>query len=845
MNILRKIAIKNLRLNKKRSIVTIIGIILAVSLITSVITLICSFRVSTIEFTKRNYGDYHYEFFNIPINNLNSIKNNKNIEQCFITKYMGNEKLKNRENIIETEIFGLSKEAMNKIGINLIEGEMPQNEHEIVISENMIVQEKLELKVGSEITFEDNDKLLEKFDSKDNKKYKIVGIARVTKQNIQKQFMGLNAYLAFLQLKETQFTDNINVYVRYKDLNKRIETIAEILEIDNNTLNELKADSQIEIEQNIADNETNKYMYTVNTELIRRETGEYLDQTSTMIYTVSIIIITIIIIVSVYCIKNILNMSITERTKSYGMLLSIGATSKQIRSTLLYEAGILAIISIPIGILLGVLYTYIVLELLKQLTVQNLFGMQFIFSTNGVAISISALISIVIIYLAQKKAIKRASKLSPISAIKNNKDISINFNNIKAPKLIKKCFGIEGVIAYKNLKRNKKKYKATILAMIISSAVCIAMVSFTNYAFKITELYYKNYKYNICIYGDNYQKLKEIMEDFNIKSNKYELNREEYGYIKNVEGNYTKEVLNLNFLNNYKLNMVLIEALGNDEYMSFIKKLGLKYDNVKNKAILLDYKVDTTKIEGKRKNVEFRLYKYKKGDIIELERDDKSIEIEIANVTNVRPMGLRNSNMAYLIVSDSFFEQYTANNEFESNSYILYVQSKKPNDMEEYIKENYKTSYSYLENIDREERNQKAMYTFISIFLYSFVFIMICIGLTNMFNTITTFIELRQKEFAYLKSIGMTKRQFNNMLRLESIFYTIKALIIGIPLGIGISYLIYKAFSINIDTYYIFPLNGVIISTIGIYMLTLFCTKFSMNKINKQNIIDIIRNDNI
>ena len=162
-----------------------------------------------------------------------------------------------------------------------------------------------------------------------------------------------------------------------------------------------------------------------------------------------------------------------------------------------------------------------------------------------------------------------------------------------------------------------------------------------------------------------------------------------------------------------------------------------------------------------------------------------------------------------------------------------------------YIKENYKTSYSYLENIDREERNQKAMYTFISIFLYSFVLIMICIGLTNMFNTITTFIELRQKEFAYLKSIGMTKRQFNNMLRLESIFYTIKALIIGIPLGICISYLIYKAFSINIDTYYIFPLNGVIISIIGMYMLTLFCTKFSMNKINKQNIIDIIRNDNI
>lgn len=531
MSILKKIAIKNLKLNKKRSIVTIIGIVLAVSLITSVITLICSFQSSTIEFIKKNYGDYHYEFLYVPINNLNSIKSNKNIEQCFITKYIGNKKIKNKENIIETDIVGLSKEAMNKIGINLIEGDMPQNEYEIVISENMIVQEKLELKVGSEINFEDTDNLQEKFDSKDTKKYKIVGIARVEKQNIQKQFMGLNDYLVFTQLKETQFTDNINVYVKYKDLSKRLETIAEILEIDNNTLNELKADSKIETEQNIADNETNKYMYTVNTELIKRETGEYLDQTSRMLYTVSIIIIIIIIIVSVYCIKNIFNMSVTERTKSYGMLLSIGATSKQIKITLLYEAGILAIITIPIGIMLGILYTYIALELLKQLTVQNLFGMQFIFSTDCVAISISALISIVIIYFAQKKAIKIASKLSPISAIKNNKDININLKNIKSPKLIKKCFGIEGVIAYKNLKRNNKKYKPTILAMIVSSAVCIAMVSFTNYAFKITELYYKNYKYNIYIYGDDYEKLKEIMEDSKIKSNKYELNREDYGYI--------------------------------------------------------------------------------------------------------------------------------------------------------------------------------------------------------------------------------------------------------------------------------------------------------------------------
>ena len=849
MKILRKIAIKNLKLNKKKTIVTIIGILLSTSLITSIITLISSFQTSTIEYTKKIYGDYHYEFLNLPIEKLDVIKSNKNIEQYFITKNIKSTTLKYKNNLTSVKLVGLSENSINKIGLNLLEGTFPKNENEIIICEDMLNSENLDIKIGSEITLQDTNNMLVQSDKEIVKKYKITGIASFPNQSLKKQFTKIDDTssnsIVFSYLKNYELLDNVNVYVKFKDLDRRIETITDILDFDNNIINNLQTDSQMEIEQIIINDESNKYNFIVNNNLIEQEANEYLDQTSSMLYMISIIIIIIVIVVSVYCIKNIFNMSITERIKEYGLLLSIGSTKKQIKYSILYEGYLLGLLSIPLGLLLGEIYIYIIIKLINKVMTQNWFEITLIFSTNYLVILLSILLSIITIYFAERKAIKKASKFTPLDAIKNTNNFSINFNKLKDSKLLKNFFGIEGILAHRNLVRNRKSYRPTIISIILSSAVCISLVSFTNYAFRVTELYYQKYKYNIYISGDNYNELKKIATDPYIKS-QYELSREDYAYIKDIDKNYSNELKKFVFSNNYKSDMILIESLGDEEYVRFINSLGLHYDNVKNKAILLDYKIDSTKIYNKIKNIEFRLFNYEKGDIIELEKENFSTKIEIAKVTKEKPMGLKNSNMAFLIVSDNFFNQYiNASNSEIINSYTLYMNSNNVNNVEEYIKNNYKSSYSYLGNIDKEEKNQKTMYTTISIFLYTFISIMICIGITNIFNTITTFIELRQKEFACIKSIGMTKKQFNNMIYLESIFYSIKALIIGIPLGILISYFIYRAFSVNILTNYEFPLTGVIISIISVYILIIFCSKFSINKINKQNIIETIRNDNI
>lgn len=105
--------------------------------------------------------------------------------------------------------------------------------------------------------------------------------------------------------------------------------------------------------------------------------------------------------------------------------------------------------------------------------------------------------------------------------------------------------------------------------------------------------------------------------------------------------------------------------------------------------------------------------------------------------------------------------------------------------------------------------------------------------------------NLRKKEFAMLKSIGMTKREFNRMIRLESIFYGLKSLIIGIPIGTLLSYAIYKAFETNMGMDYVLPIKAILISIVFVVLVITIIMKYSMSKINKQNIIETIRNDNI
>lgn len=847
MNVLNKLTIRSLKLNKKRSLVTIIGIILSTLLITSVITLLSSFHASTLEFTKKHFGDYHLQVANVPHNDLERIQNLDNIESYFVTQNVGYSIFEYQENIFPIQVINFSDDAFQKLGIELIDGRFPQNENEIIISSQLTDIESININIGSQISLP-----IQSEDTIITKDYEVVGIVNIMNQQIEPLISSASNdrfYTFISYLNTDNLIGNYNIYIRYHTLSNRIETLTNILEMDDKTYQSLHADTVSETEENILSNRTNKYEISINPQLILVELGYDFDQTNQMLYTVAIIILIIIIATSAYCIKNSFNISVAEKVKQYGLLSSVGTTAKQIRRSILYEAFILGIISIPIGILLGTGLIYLFLKFISQGFSSELFGMEFIFSTNIVSIVLAIIFSALTIYLSARTPAKKASKISPIDAIKNSKDIQIKSKQIKSFKFIKRIFGVGGVIAYKNIKRNKKSYRATVVSIIMSVSMFIALFTFTNYAFEVSKLYYDDYDFNILISSDNYSSLKEIAQDSHIQQ--YTFRRDFTAYIENGDKHFSDDSKFIDLIHYATIPNITLTSLGDNEYQRFIKELGLEYDDVADKGILLDYITDIGKIDGKNKIATIRFYDYQEGDTLQLflYDENKKFPIEIAAVTDKKPIGFPSwiHTGPWLIVSDetfdNFFEITDTFNPHEKCD--LFIVTDNSEELISYIKQNYSDNYSHIDNIDNRNKEQTIMFTSISVFLYTFIIVTSLIGVTNIFNTITTSMELRQKEFAHLKSIGMTKKEFNRMIRLENIFLGLKALIIGVPLGIIFSYIVHIAFSTNVIMEYIFPLNGIIISVLTVFILLGLISLYSLRKINKQNIIEIIRRDNI
>lgn len=150
-----------------------------------------------------------------------------------------------------------------------------------------------------------------------------------------------------------------------------------------------------------------------------------------------------------------------------------------------------------------------------------------------------------------------------------------------------------------------------------------------------------------------------------------------------------------------------------------------------------------------------------------------------------------------------------------------------------------------ISNLDAHIREERSMALVVKIFLYGFITVITLIGVTNIFNSITSNMELRQKEFAMLKSIGMTRKEFSRMINLETIFYSVKSLLYGVALGLLGTFAMYKAFSVKVNENMYIPTIPIIISAIGVFVLVYAIMKYSLGKINKQNTIETIRNENI
>lgn len=848
MNILNKLTIKSLKLNKKRSLGTIIGIILSVALICAVSNMVSSFRETLIQNAINESGYWHIRLYNVSNDKLKRLKLNKDIDNIYTISEDGYAKLDTIKNEYKPylKFYGMNKEAFNNLEFKLIKGRFPKDDNEIIISEhlnkngkaNLKIDDEITVNVGDRVTLEDDyalndsnpfDKGNEIIKNPNTKKYRVVGI--IKRPDVSFEPTSAPAYTT---ITTSTNEDNFSVFISLK--NPR----------DKNSFVELLGARNYDEVVNMGINNP-RYDYTLNNELLRWEALKFSDSTFSMLLSIAEVVIFIIIFTSIFCIRNSFAISTTEKMRMYGMLSSVGATKKQIKKSVLTEGFILGLIAIPIGIICGIIAVFVLLKivnlLLGDFLFNNIDGM--VFKVSFVAIIISIILGFVTIYFSAISSAKKASKVSPIDNLRNTNDIKISSKKLKTPKLIKNVFKTGGVLAYKNLKRSKKKYRTTVVSLTVSIFVFISMFTFINEGFKQSSNYYQNYDYNYRITFNNNSSMDEINEIRNLDS----VNASYLVYyakpsilIDDISKINPKEPLECEYDKNDKcikkyarLNIILLD---DSTFKSYVKKVKGNYDYLKDKGILTDmYRFYDNK---SKKEYEDRIYTYKSDDTIDFKLlNEDNISIDIGLVSNIMPYGFENvySNGGYIVLNNKYF------NNIDYYGSDLMIDSSDTEQLTNNIL-NIDSELNYYD-MDEEAKAEKSIVIVISIFLYGFIGVITLIGVTNIFNTITSNMELRQKEFAMLKSVGMTKKEFNHMINLETLFYSSKSLIYGSILGIIGSYFVHRAFAGKIDTQFVLPYKAILICILFVFIVVYMIMKYSMNKINKQNIIETIRKENI
>ena len=849
MSILNRLTIKNLRLNKKRTIVTIIGIILSTALMVGIGLLFSSFQDLMIRDTIGYSGKYEAKYNDVDLIKLNDIKD-KNFTY-FYEKPIGFSKIESsNEYKPYMYITSVNKEYFNEL--KLVDGSFPKNENEVVISNHVITNGGLNYKVGDIVTFKYGKRNIEGNDTLANSElvdgefltnegthtYKIVGI--VERSNFESY--SASGYTAFT-VDVNSDKGNVNLYVMFNKNKKIIKQSEELAK-------ELNYNGDINY------NSTLLALYGESTY------GNVMSSMGGMM----IIMLSLVSIGCIIVIYNSFAISVMERKKEFGLLSSIGTTKRQLSHTVFFEALVVGVI----GIILGILGAYIgigcVILIINNL-ISDMLEYKLHLVTNPLFIIIPVIFMIIVIGVSAFIPSRRASKVSPIEAIRQNDDIKINKKKIRTSKLVLKLFGIEGEIALKNIKRNKKKYRVTIVSLFISIVLFISFSSYMNYTLNTASSVMGEvpYDYQISYFGDDPNNDKEALDKINeiVKSSDV---KEYVSYsVSNLSiiGNYTYSDEYLDFyksaygddgikaLTNLKYQYISIYILDDNSYNKYKKLIGLDKDSVilLNKFKGVSY--------GNNKRVNYNISVINNGNInIKICNFDNDEDVDTTKYCNKKIDNIFITNKSFDLIEEfsymSDFKLIVNKKLYDniSDSGTHYTQfniiSDNTDNIDKLTKELDKYDNVNYTNVKESMKQANNMILVIKILMYGFIGLVTLIGVTSVFNTISTSMALRKREFAVLRSIGLTRKGFNKILFFESLFFGLKSLIYAIPVSLGVTIIIHYALAdmMSINSIVI-PWKAIIISIVSVFVIVLLTMMYSTSKIKKHNIIEQIREENI
>ena len=592
------------------------------------------------------------------------------------------------------------------------------------------------------------------------------------------------------------------------------------------------------------------------------------DELRLMLFKLSAIIIGIIMIGSVSLIYNAFAISVSERSRYLGMLSSVGATKKQKRDSVFFEGAVIGIISIPIGIIAGIAglgITFICINPIIKSAMQLTEDFRVVVLPSSILITV--IISALTIFISTYIPARKASNVSAIDAIRQVTDVKLTSKEVKTAKLTRKIFGIEGDLGLKNLKRNKRRYKATVFSLIISMVLFLVVSFFTSGLKKLVVITQHgiNYDIQVTIQSENHEELENIINHINLLENITESTHIECFEAKTwVDEQYTADYLKEDpeskKENGKYLYTVYVNVLDDESLKAYAKEVGVNLDRLKDTTKPGAVIIDTAKYKNTEEDryVESKMIKAREGLKLDLNYYDWSKEkdiplesVEIIALTNKLPMGILPFRVYAgfnMIISKDVYDHFRniaplINQEAEHQ---LFLKSDNPLKLQEgieTIQNSTGPNYIDLINVFLIRQREEQTLLLMSVFTYAFILLITAICIANILNTVSTSIALRKREFAMLKSVGMTPKSFNKMIYYESIFYGLKALIYGLPISFAVMYLLHHTLMIKLSYGFSIPWDSVGIAISAVFIIVGMAMIYSSQKVKKENIIDVLKQD--
>ncbi|WDV46615.1 FtsX-like permease family protein [Clostridiaceae bacterium M8S5] len=777
---INKLAFKNMTSAKSRNIMAILAIVLTTVLFTCLLTVSIgvkdSFQYQTI---RQAGGDGHGALKYINDEQYNNIKNHKLINKISYNKIVADSVDSTEFLKRHVEMYYMDDVAMELGFCEPTAGSKPIKENEIITDTKTLDLLGVPHKIGANVPLEytvRGEKIKRTFKLSgywESDPVFNVGLAIVSRAYVD----AMGDKLKYTYNDDYSMVGAINSYVMFDNSFNLEDKLTTTITESGYTIPEAKNGGKF-LDTDIRNNINWAYI----------SSSFSLDPTT----IISFSLLVLLIIFSGYLIiYNIFQISVIRDIKFYGLLKIIGTTSKQIRRIISFQAIILCLIGIPIGLLVGFIIGCKVMPMVLSITNYDLSDIKI--SYNPAIFIASSIFALITVFISTRKPARIASKSSPVEAVKysgGNENIKNKTKRTKGKNNIRK-------MALSNISRNKKRTIIAIVSMTLSLVILNSVFTITN-GIDMDKFLAKFVDTDFLIGHANYfnqHRFRSAEDELNatfisaVKSrDEFKVGGKIYYNIDIGDCSIYRENPNEKGCHGYQLNLArdgqpMLDLYGMDDFN--LSRL----DIIEGSMDIDRFKEGQYIIEGVHDddhgNIINETSHYEIGDKVKITVDGNAYEYEV--MAKIRINSRTISSRFY-----NDFAFYLPSDKYKSivkkpvlMTYAFDVIDGTENEMESFLK-------SYTNKIQTlMDYESKAVFVNEFDGVYNLFLtvggilsaIIGLIGVLNFVNSMFTSIWSRRREFAMLQGIGMSRKQLISMLSFEGLYYALFTIFASIVLS--------------------------------------------------------------